>query len=411
LAIAYLNATDGWNALISYDDKNTRAAGWWATFEPESLDYYAYVWNIVWMFRSGWGFQGEPDDKSIPRSVRCLKDNSKDDMSSSLLGELVTFKAIPFDMDIWFTGDPTNGACSTCSPLPNAGGFPNINQIWDPASGLMVPTFSTTTTVHGFGQKGTSIPSQRAGELILTAFPNASGTVNTINGPMTYAEWLENKDIQKLFGLPPEVSEYGPYGIADPKSQALNGGYTFVKNGFPNESSVGTNGPVAPTRCITDISNPYEPQFNCLNFSLLAHQPFQIMVTLYDQQGKIVTEYREKVTEKEFRSVVQGPNWVAEEQSNVETLKKSQTYNCKAPTPETFGLPNVLTTNGLIKVNVNIYPFSANGEPLGYGVYVAKIIMIDWPYEGCVNNEGIPIFINADYRQFHADQKFDWRSR
>ncbi|WP_461252193.1 hypothetical protein, partial [Treponema sp. R8-4-B8] len=69
---------------------------------------------------------------------------------------------------------------------------------------------------------------------------------------------------------------------------------------------------------------------------------------------------------------------------------------------------NVLTTNGLVKVNVNIYPFSKDGRRFGNGVFIAKIDRVDLPYEGCMNNEGVPMFINADYTRYHAEQKFGW---
>jgi fibro-slime domain-containing protein len=314
----------------------------------------------------------------------------------------------------WFSGNPTDGNCAVCGSLPIGGVFPNITQIWDPVKGEMVkisddPNQTTNSVVRGFGKTGTPIPPQRAGELILTAYPNASGTVKTINGTMTYKQWLEDKEMQKLFGLPPEVSDNGPYGIADPTKQADNGGYAFVKNGFANESSVGSNGRIAPTRCIAD-SSKQEPRINCLNFSLLAQQPFQISVILYDQLGNFVTQYRETITEKEFRSVVQGPNYAAEEKTNVANLSRNASEDCKVPEPNgsNYGQPNVLTTNGLVKVNVNIYPFSKDGRRFGNGVYIAKIDRVDLPYSGCVNNGGIPASIDQGYMRYHAEQKFGW---
>ncbi|MCL1955984.1 MAG: fibro-slime domain-containing protein [Fibromonadales bacterium] len=311
----------------------------------------------------------------------------------------------------WFTGNPSDGNCAVCRQLPPSGTFPKINQIWDPVLEKMVdasedPNLSTNTTVRGFGKTGTPIPPQRAGELILTAFPNASGMVRTPNGTMTYAEWREDKEMQKLFGLPPEVSDYGPYGIADPKKQAENGGYAFVKNGFANESSVGSNGRIAPTRCIAD-SSKQDPRINCLNFSLLAKQPFQISVILYDQLGNFVTQYRETVSEKEFRSVVQGPNYAPEEQTNVGKIN-AIANKCEKPTAENFGKPNVLTTNGLVKVNVNIYPFSKDGRRFGNGVYIAKIDRVDLPYDGCMNDGMSQIYMHSDYMRYHAEQKFGW---
>ena len=312
----------------------------------------------------------------------------------------------PFSIEQWFTGGPTKSeSCTGCNALPPGGKFPNITMIWDPVKQEMVPVEQSTATVHGFGQAGTPIPPQRAGELILTAYPNANGTVNTINGQMSYSEWKEDEEMQKLFGLPPEVSEYGPYGIADPTKQAKDGGYAFVKNGFPNESSAGGRGQLAPTRCIADRSKPDEPRINCLNFSLLAKQPFQISVVLYDQFGNFVTQYRETVTEKEFRSVVQGPNYV---DPGISELKKNASAECKAPNDNNYGQPDVLTMNGIVKVNVNIYPFSANGRRFGNGVYIAKIDRVDLPYEGCMNNAGMPTKIVEDYVRYHSQQKFGW---
>jgi len=321
----------------------------------------------------------------------------------------------PFNMDVWFTGNPTTpddfGKCDGCGQLPNNGRFPNNNGLWDPVEQKLVQS-KNNSTVHGFGQKGTPIPPQRAGELILTAFPNASGTVNTIQGPIPYKEWNESKEyeeLRKLFGLPPEAhpSSNGYYGVADPKTQARDGGYQFVKNGFENESSVGGNGQIAPTRCIADrkeIGTEDEPRINCLNFSLLASQPFQLSVILYDQLGNFVTQYRETISDKEFRSVVQGPNYV----EDITDLKKNANSDCKAPTADNYGKPDVLTTNGLVKVNVNIYPFSKDGRRFGNGVYIAKIDKVDMPYVGCINNNGMPTQIKEPYKRFHAEQKFGW---
>ncbi len=345
----------------------------------------------------------------------------------------------PF-VDEWFTGktadDPVVCSTRSCSldsytKGDGSGPFPRIDKIWDPVTGKMVsaaddPRLSKNSTVHSFGQKGTPIPPNRAGELILTAFPNASGTVKTLNGgkAVPYDEWLNgpNKEqYQKLFGLPPEAEDGLFYGIADPKMQAETGGYAFVKNGFPNESSVGSNGRIAPTRCIADLTDEDKPRINCLNFSLLAIQPFQISVILYDQLGNFVTQYRETIGEKEFRSVVQGPNYAREEERNVAALVRNNRSKCKAPTdknsPKTeenpdggtnFGQRDVITTNGLVKVNVNIYPFSKDGRRFGNGVYIAKIDRVDIPYEGCINNGGSPVYITPGYKRYHSEQKFGW---
>jgi fibro-slime domain-containing protein len=310
-----------------------------------------------------------------------------------------------FDMDIWFSGSPTNdGSCTGCPGLDNTGRFPKNDGLWDPEKGELVSE-RTNTTVRGFGEKGTPIPPQRAGELVLTAFPNASGTVNGV----PYSEWKDDKEAQKLFGLPPKAYERSgtkmPYGVADPKTEAENGGYTFVKNGFPNESSAGGNGQIAPTRCLVadSLGRDGEPRINCLNFSLLAQQPFQISVILYDQLGNFVTQYREAVTEKEFRGVVQGPNYVDKDVDKISSQGK-----CEAPSATNYGKENVLTTNGLVKVNVNIYPFSRDGRRFGNGVYIAKIDRVDLPYKGCKNNNGTADYLEADYTRYHAEQKFGW---
>jgi len=326
----------------------------------------------------------------------------------------------PFDMDVWFTGSPSDGACiPDCGTLPglddmrrpSEGKFPNIYKIWDPEKKDMVDVpLTTNSTVHGFGKVGTPIPPERAGELILTAFPNAGEMVETVDGKIPYADWMKDEKAQKLFGLPPEAEKDRPYGIANPTQKAPDGGYQFVKNGFPNESSVGGKIQVSPTRCVADrTTKPDEPRINCLNFSLLAKQPFKLSVIIYDQLGNFVTQYREIVTEKEFRSVVQGPNYVTdpEEKASIDKLEKNLN-GCEAHSPSNYGQPNVITTNGLVKVNVNIYPFSKDGRRFGNGVYIAKIDRVDLKYEGCVNNAGTPLPIKEEYKRYHADQKFGW---
>jgi len=326
----------------------------------------------------------------------------------------------PFDMDFWFSGNPGEGNIDGNGSFKNNGRFTNITQIWDPKGGPdgkggMVPlpaSIEINNSVHGFGHKGTPIPPQRAGELVLTAYPSPNGPVKTIESNMSYSDWKDNEEMQKLFGLPPEAEPGEYYGMADPKKQATDGGYQFVKNGFPGESSVGTGaGQIAPTRCTADRTKPNEPRINCLNFSLPAKQPFQLSVIIYDQLGNFVTQYRETITEQEFRSVVQGPNYAPENRSNVN--KMLSTSECQMPTTSNYGDPNVLTTNGWVKVNVNIYPFSRDGRRFGNGVYIAKIDRVDLPYEGCMVQEGatMPTYVTEDYSRYHADQKFGWMRR
>jgi len=138
---------------------------------------------------------------------------------------------------------------------------------------------------------------------------------------------------------------------------------------------------------------------------LLVQQPFKLSVILYDQQGNLVTQYLETIDEKEFRSIVQGPNYVAENAG----LSKNATSECQAPATNNYGQPNVLTTNGLVKINVNVYPFSKNGQRFSDGIYTAKIDMVDLPYQGCMNNAGIPTYVSLDYMCHHAEQKFEWK--
>jgi len=329
----------------------------------------------------------------------------------------------PFNIDTWFTGNPTDAGCADCGVLPDindkskwpgAGNFPIIYRIWDPSAnggkGDMVDIVGPTNkTVHGFGQKGIPIPPQRAGELVLTAYPPSGSNVKIGEETVNWYDWsVPNSKYQKLFGLPPVASEYGPYGVANPLVQAPNGGYQFVKNGFPGESSVGGKLQVAPTRCFVDDfdmnSNDPKPRINCLNFSLLTKQPFKLSVTLYDQKGNLVTQYLETINEKEFRSIVQGPNY-----SDAKNSLPKATTQCQAPTTMNYGQPDVLTTNGIVKINVNIYPFYKDGRPFSDGVYTAKIDRVDLPYEGCMNNMGTAVKAREDYMCYHAEHKFEWK--
>ncbi|MCL2101908.1 MAG: hypothetical protein FWH22_09390, partial [Fibromonadales bacterium] len=144
-------------------------------------------------------------------------------------------------------------------------------------------------------------------------------------------------------------------------------------------------------------------QVNCLNFNIVAVQPFQIAVTIYDQLGNFVTQYRETVSEQEFRYVTQGPNYI----QNVPLPTPSTA--CSSPTASNYGQKNVLTTNGRINVSVNIYPFSqTTGRKFGNGVYIAKIDKVDLPFEGCYNAGGVSDMGKYPFVRYHSDLKFGW---
>jgi len=299
-----------------------------------------------------------------------------------------------------------------------AGQFPNISMVWDPsanggAGGMVpatsIPGASADNTVNGFGTVGNQIPPQRAGELILTALPS------NLN-PQTYQEWQNNPNY-KFFGLPPTAEGNNWWGEADPTVPAkvdglTTGGYTFVKNGFPNESNAKGVVKVAPTRCTAKIVDN-EPRINCLNFSMLAKQPFQIAVTVYDQLGNFVTQYREKVTSQEFRNIAQASAFTNNQE---EGKKVNPSDKCKLPDPSAqgagaYGHPHTLTTNGLINVNVNIYPFSTTGRRFGNGVYILKIDRVDLPFDeggSCATVSGTAQWIQPEFIRYHADQKFGW---
>jgi fibro-slime domain-containing protein len=330
-------------------------------------------------------------------------------------------------------GDRTvpGGSGGSVGKYDGGGKFPNITQVWDPSAnggaGGMVPISSIPGTgmnnsdVHGFGVVGKQIPPQRTGELILTVFPNTyEATYND-----WYSEW-QKKDSKtnKRFGLPPTVDSdpNAWWGLVKPNEKAEYGGYQFVKNGFPNESNTKGNIKWAPTRCTTIFDEKEEPRINCLNFSLVAKQPFQLAVTVYDQLGNFVTQYRETLTEQEFRNVVQAPNYI----SNINTSGAST--GCNLPTPSNYGAPTTLTTNGLINVNVNIYPFSSEGRRFGNGVYIVKIDRVDLPFkDGIDPNDpttrdpntgngytcasaggGNSTRTSPSFIRYHADQKFGW---
>jgi hypothetical protein len=290
------------------------------------------------------------------------------------------------------------------------GTFPNLTTVWDPnangGQGGMVPITSvdgasTDNNVHGFGTVGAQIPAQRAGELILTAFPSNADQ-------QEYKAWQESAEY-KYFGLPPmAVGGDIWWGEADPTVQALGGGYAFVKNGFPNESNTKGQIKVSPTRCTTEIDENGDPLINCLNFSLIAVQPFMIAVTVYDQSGNFVTEYREEITSQEYRNIIQTAGFL---DNYAEGNKIIQSHDCRSPNANNYGAPNTLSTNGFIKVNVNIYPISNTGKYFKDGIYKIIINRIALPYDmdgACVSSNGIAIRVVASEDTDSAEICLGW---
>ena len=324
-------------------------------------------------------------------------------------------------------GDETvpGGAGGSIGDYNGGGKFPNITKVWDPGRREMVSigdipgAGKDNNEVHGFGVAGAQIPPQRAGELILTAFPSFSSNLE-------YDAWVKDDDY-RYFGLPPKSADYDGgkwWGEADPSREApdIDGhktrGYTFVKNGYPNESNTKGHVSIAPTRCTTQKIDPLtgEAHINCLNFSLVASQPFTLAVTVYDQVGNFVTQYRETVSEQEFRNVIQGPNY-----ADGNAAKLNLTEGCEGPNNDNYGKPTTASAvhEGKINVNVNIYPFSSKGRRFGNGVYIVKIDRVNIPFMNekkgddktggvCASQYGNVMWVTPQFERHHAEQKFGW---
>ncbi|MDR2999998.1 MAG: fibro-slime domain-containing protein [Fibromonadaceae bacterium] len=310
-----------------------------------------------------------------------------------------------FPSNILFGGGGGSGGGGSGGVIGGGGGtIPGGGKSLIPSLPNSVPGFTPSDKVHSFGSFGSTIPSNKTGELILTAYPSVSDP-----------EWRSIVE-GSFFGLPPSKNpDNGLYGIADPTSPnnvngTVTGGYPFVKNGFAQLGEGSSNGVVqlAPTRCVAEI-NGEKAQVNCLNFNLVTVQPFQIAVTVYDQLGNFVTQYRETVTEQEFRYVTQGPNYIPG------VPQPTPSINCDPPSPSNYGQKNVLTTSGRVNVSVNIYPFSqATGRKFGNGVYIVKIDRVDLPFEGCYSmptGEGggaIADMGTYPFVRYHSDLRFGW---
>ena len=297
-----------------------------------------------------------------------------------------------FDMDTWFSGGGSIGTFPQ-SPLMT---FPNLPT--SPGHGK-----NHGGKVSGFGTKGTTVPANKAGEMLLTVYPN---TGRSDGG---------KPDNEDIFGLPPKPDGANLFGVVDPTDKdAVGGGYMFVKNGFPNESSVGAV-QIAPTRCTRQTDDPEEPKINCLNFSTMVKQPFKMAVTVYDQLGNFVTQYREEITTDEFRRVVQAPSFYTD-YGTEENPTITEADGCMPPNPNekdpkkpgAFGHPQTLTTNGKVKVGVNIYPFSADGRRFGNGVYLLKVDRVDMPYNGCMSSGNSAVSTTNIFVRHHSDEKFGY---
>jgi len=321
----------------------------------------------------------------------------------------------PFPTEELFGKGPTGSG--VVGYIPGGGG---------PVTGLVNFPYATTKdgteNVNSFGTFGDMVPINRTGELIITAYPSAG----TVTQPFDWQD-VVNGD---YFGLPPsantEPGANGLFGVADPSKQnkvdgyGVTGGYPFVKNGFTNshgEGSVNGTMQLSPTRCVSRIKDGTDAQINCLNFNFAALQPFQVAVTVYDQLGNFVTQYRETVGEQEFRYVTQGPNHipgVARPEASAGCLIPGSTRVAESKDGKPvgsiveYGDKDAITTNGRVNVGVNIYPFSRNGRKFGNGVYIVKVDRVDLPFEGCYNVMGRSDHQSYPFVRYHADMKFGW---
>lgn len=257
-----------------------------------------------------------------------------------------------------------------------------------------VPSGSVATSISGFGEaSNSSLDASKTGELILTAYPSS------VSDPSSYGA---------KFGLPPLASDVtGTFGIVDPTAVRADGGVSFVKSGFIGESNTDGSLRVSPTRCTSDAKG----DVNCLNFSLVANQPFKLNVTVFDHLGHFITQYKTSISASEFRYVTQASSFVnAAEQSPVIAPGICMEVGSLRDNGTTvkYGDADALVNNGYVKVNVNLYPFSQTGRRIGNGVYILKIDRIDEAFDGCVNYGGGAGIANESYVRYHDEEKFGW---
>lgn len=245
----------------------------------------------------------------------------------------------------------------------------------------------SSTPINGFGAASNSVINPtKTGEMILTLYPSSNN-----------AGWDEQSP---YFGLPPRAGENG-FGSIDPTQIGDGGVVSFLKNGFPGESNVDGSMRVSPTRCVTDENQ----NVNCLNLSIPAQQPFEINVTVFDHMGHFITQYRDGITEQEFRYVTQAANYNG---NSSELPSEAQGPYWKCSEDEPYGSKHNLVKNGRVQVSVNIYPFSQTGRRIGSGVYIVKIDRIDKEFAGCFNAGGASDWSEYNYQRYHSEEKIGW---
>lgn len=233
------------------------------------------------------------------------------------------------------------------------------------------------TVVTGFGSAGTKIPASQAGELILTNYPAGKTSMD------------------EKIGLPPQATA-GSYGLIDP-TVSVNGAYSYVKNGFANESNTDGSYRVSPTRCTSNSAG----NVNCLSFTFPAVQPFKLNVTVYDHLGHYISSYQQTVTPEDFRNVTQGATLV-DPASNPVASGDACKYTGK------LGDDNNLVQNGKVRVSVNVYPLDETGRRIGNGVYIVKVDRIDYAFTGCFNNNGVSAVGEYEFVRYHDEYKLGW---
>lgn len=281
----------------------------------------------------------------------------------------VSVKKPNFDVETMFTG----GTITTTPAVSN----PSIIQTYVDES--KQSSALSGTSVNGFGAaSNNTLPTNKTGEMILTAYPSS-----------TDPNWKNN--LPADFGLPPEAS-LGIFGTVDGTAGS------FLKNGFPGESNLDGSMKVSPTRCVTDKND----NVNCMSFTFDVKQPFKINVTVFDHLGHFITQYKESISEQEFRYATQATALGTSDVASSEACKEVN------GTSVNYGDANALTNNGYLKVSVNLYPFSQTGRRIGNGVYILKVDRIDEEFVGCINASGVADIGENTFDRNHDESKLGW---